>query len=72
MTKYSIKELRLKHGYSLRDLSSRTKDFEKVSGIKGIGVKALHQMERGFTQPRPSTLRILSQVFGVSVEDIGT
>lgn len=72
MQKISLKCLRVGHGLSLRDLVKETQKYAKKSGKKGISLKALHRLETGKTEPRPSTLKILSEVFQIPVEQIGT
>jgi transcriptional regulator with XRE-family HTH domain len=57
-----LKRLRLRHGWSLRDLSARTQ----------IDFTVLARYERGDQSPQPRKLPVLAKALGAEVDDLLT
>ncbi len=56
----SLKRLRLEHGWTLRQLADRV----------GVSAAALNRIERGLSEPRPSTIKALADAYEWTTSDI--
>lgn len=67
MEKITLKDARIRAGYSLRDLVAQSKAHAKTTGRKGISLKTAHFIETGKRKTvRPSTVKILEETLGLA------
>ena len=67
MEKITLKDARIRSGYSLRDLVEKSKSFAKFSGKSGISLKTAHFIETGKRKTvRPSTINVLERTLGLA------